>query len=62
MTFSSDTLVEDVLISSADYLDKKPGMYLIKFGKKILPGDITLAEAGIRSGSLLELLPDQMDG
>ena len=62
MSLKPDTTIEDVLVNSADYLGKQPGVYMIKYGNKILPGDITVAEAGIKSGSELELLPDPEGG
>ena len=62
MSVEPDTKVEDILVNSADYLGKRPGVYMIKFGSKILPGDMTVSEAGVKRCDLLEILPDPQGG
>jgi hypothetical protein len=62
MEFKSEITIGDIIIDAADYLDKDSGAYLLKFKKKILTGNMTLADSGITSGSVLELLLDPEGG
>ena len=62
MDFDPESKIEEIIISAADYWNKKPGAYLIKLDNTILPGSKTISDAGFGPDDELELLPDPEGG
>lgn len=54
--------VEDLILSAASYWKKDAGAYVLRQGKKILPGEDKVAKLGLIDGDVLELLPDPEGG
>lgn len=62
MDLESDNTIEEIIESAASFWQKDPGAYVIKWGKKLLRGSITISDAGVRDGDVLELIPDPEGG
>ena len=62
MELESDNSVDEIIESAASYWEKEAGAYVLRCGKRVLRGQITLAESGIREGDVLELIPDPEGG
>lgn len=62
MDVEYDTTVEETIESAASYWEKEAGAYVLRCGKRVLRGQVTLAESGIRDGDVLELIPDPEGG
>lgn len=62
MDLEPENTVEDVVDSAANYWNKNPGAYVLKHGKKILRGPMTVTEVGLKPGTLIELIPDPEGG
>jgi len=39
-----------------------PGAYVVRFGKKVLGGELTVEESNLTDGDVLELIPDPEGG
>ena len=53
-----ESSIEDIVVCAADYWNKKPGAYILKHGKRILMGEMTVISAGLESNVILELSSD----
>jgi hypothetical protein len=62
MDLEHDNTVEEIIESAASYWTKDPGAYVLKWGRKLLRGNITVSGAGVRDGDTLELIPDPEGG
>lgn len=62
MDLESDNSVEEIIESAASFWTKDPGAYVLKWGRKLLRGNLMVSEAGIRDGDTLELIPDPEGG
>ncbi|MEM2899176.1 MAG: hypothetical protein QXT63_00135 [Thermoplasmata archaeon] len=62
MDLESDNTIEEVIESAASYWEKEAGAYVLRCGKRVLRGQITLGECNIREGDVLELIPDPEGG
>jgi hypothetical protein len=62
MDLESDNTVEDIIESAASFWSKEPGAYVLKWGRKLLRGDLLISEAGIKDGDIIELIPDPQGG
>ena len=62
MDLESDNTVEEIIESAASFWSKDPGAYVLKWGRKLLRGGISVSEAGVRDGDTLELIPDPEGG
>ena len=62
MDLDSDNSVEEIIESAASFWTKDPGAYVLKWGRKLLRGNLMVSEAGIRDGDTLELIPDPEGG
>jgi hypothetical protein len=62
MDVEDDTLVEEMIESSASFWSKDPGAYVIRIGDRILRGSTTYGESLIAPGDVLELIPDPEGG
>jgi hypothetical protein len=58
MSVNPEISIEEIVISAADYWNKKPGVYLLKHNDRILMGEMTISSAGLGSNAILELSPD----
>lgn len=52
----------DIIESASEHFRKDPGVFVLKHGKKMIPGSVTVAEAGLTEGDVLELIPDPEGG
>ena len=62
MDLESDNSVEEIIESAASFWTKDAGAYVLKWGRKLLRGNLMVSEAGIRDGDTLELIPDPEGG
>jgi len=62
MDVESDNTIEEVVESAANYWNKDPGAYVVRFGKKVLGGQTTIKEAMLQEGDVVELIPDPEGG
>lgn len=62
MDLENDNTIDEIIESAADYWSKDPGAYVIRFGKKVLRGLMTLDESEIQDQDVLELIPDPEGG
>ena len=62
MEIEPDNTIEETIESAASYWQKDPGAYVLRFGKKLLRGQMTITSAEIHDGDVLELIPDPEGG
>jgi hypothetical protein len=62
MNLESNNTIDEIIESAAEYWKKDPGAYVIRFGKKVLRGLMTLYESEIQNNDVLELIPDPEGG
>jgi len=62
MDLEPENTMEDAIDSAANYWNKNPGAYVLKFGKRILRGQMTVAEGEMKAGDMIELIPDPEGG
>jgi hypothetical protein len=62
MEVEAGNTVEEIIEGSADYWKKDPGAYVLRYGKKVLRGSMTMGDVGIRDQDVFELIPDPEGG
>jgi len=62
MELESNEKMIDVIESAAEFWKKDSGAYVLKKGKMLLHGDMSVAEANLEDGDVLELIPDPEGG
>ena len=62
MDLDPENTVEETIESAASYWEKDAGAYVLRYGKKVLRGQMTIGETEINEGELLELIPDPEGG
>jgi hypothetical protein len=62
MDLESDNSVEDIIDSASSFWTKESGAYVLKWGKKLLRGDLLISDTGIKDGDTLELIADPRGG
>ena len=62
LDLETDNTIEDIIETAADYWKKDPGAYVIRYGKRILHGHMSLDESEIQQYDVLELIPDPEGG
>jgi len=62
MEVEADNTVEEIIEEAANYWKKNPGAYVVRLGKKILQAEITVEEAMLQEGDVIELIPDPEGG
>ncbi len=62
MDVENDNTVEEVVESAANYWNKDPGAYVVRFGKKVLGGQTSIEETRLQDGDVVELIPDPEGG
>lgn len=62
MDVEDDTIMEEIIESSAAFWEKDPGAYVIRVGDRLLRGATTFGESLIAVGDELELIPDPEGG
>lgn len=62
MEVEGDNTMEELIDSTADYWKKDPNAYVLRYGKRLLTGPTTVAEASLVEGDVLELIPDPEGG
>ncbi len=62
MEVEGDNTVEEIIEEAANYWKKNPGAYVIRLGKKILQAELTVEEANLQEGDVIELIPDPEGG
>ena len=62
MDLEPENTMEDAIDSSASYWNKSPGAFVLRFGKRILRGQMSVSEASLKAGDMLEMIPDPEGG
>ncbi|MDD1770398.1 MAG: hypothetical protein LUO79_04855 [Methanomassiliicoccales archaeon] len=62
MELESENTVNEIIESAASFWHKDPGAYVLRRGKKVLGGGISVKDAPLVSGDVLELIPDPEGG
>jgi hypothetical protein len=62
MNVVGENTVEEIIEQAADYWKKDPGAYVLRYGKKVLRGAMTVIASGVRNEDVLELIPDPEGG
>ena len=62
MDLEPENTMEDAIDSAATYWNKNPGAYVLRFGKKVLRGQLRVTEATLKAGDMLEMIPDPEGG
>lgn len=62
MEVEADNTVEEIIEEAANYWKKNSGAYVVRLGKKILQAELTVEEAMLQEGDVIELIPDPEGG
>jgi hypothetical protein len=62
MELDQENTVDEIIESAATFWKKDMGAYVVRKGKKVLRGNTTLTEAGVREDDIMELIPDPEGG
>ena len=62
MDLELENTVEETIESAASYWEKDAGAYVLRFGKKVLRGQLTVEDIELDEGAFLELIPDPEGG
>jgi len=62
MEVENDETMGDIIKSAAEYWRKEASAYILKKGKMLLRSSMTVAEAGIITDDVLEMIPDPEGG
>ena len=62
MEVEQDETMGDIIQSAAEYWRKEASAYILKKGKMLLRSSMTVAEAGIITDDVLEMVPDPEGG
>ncbi|MBC7081598.1 MAG: hypothetical protein H5T44_05095 [Thermoplasmatales archaeon] len=62
MDVNKENTIEEIIEEAANYWKKNPGAYVLRIGKKILQAELTVEEALLQDGDMIELIPDPVGG
>jgi len=62
MELEPNEKISDVIESAAEFWKKDPGAYVLKKGKALLRGNMTIMESNLMNDDVLELIPDPEGG
>lgn len=62
MELDKENTVDEIIESAATFWNKDMGAYVVRKGKKVLRGNTTLMDAGVREDDVMELIPDPEGG
>ena len=62
MEVENDETIGDIIKSAAEYWRKEASAYILKKGKMLLRSSMTVADAGIITDDVLEMIPDPEGG
>ena len=62
MEVENDETMGDIIKSAAEYWRKEASAYILKKGKMLLRSSMTVAEAGIITDDVLDMIPDPEGG
>lgn len=62
MEVDKDETVSDIICSAAEYWNKDPGAYVLKKGKMLLRSSLTVVDAQLVNGDMIEMIPDPEGG
>jgi hypothetical protein len=62
MDLEPENTVEETIESAASYWEKDAGAYVLRFGKKLLRGQMTVEDIDFSEGAFFELIPDPEGG
>ena len=62
MEVENDETMGDIIKSAAEFWRKEASAYILKKGKMLLRSSMTVAEAGIITDDVLEMIPDPEGG
>lgn len=62
MEVEKNETVSDLVTSAAEYWNKDPGAYVLKKGKFLLRSSMTVSDAELVDGDVVEMIPDPEGG
>jgi hypothetical protein len=62
MDLEPENTVEETIESAASYWEKDAGAYVLRLGKRLLRGQMTVEDMELTEGAFLELIPDPEGG
>jgi hypothetical protein len=62
MELDQENTVDEIIESAATFWNKDMGAYVVRKGKKVLRGNTSLRDAGVREDDVMELIPDPEGG
>ena len=62
MEFQPYHTMDDVIRGAADFFCKDPGAYVLRRGRKVMRGGVTLKELKVSKEETFELIPDPEGG
>ena len=62
MELEPHTTIEDIIEGCAEFWNKEAGAYVLRRGKKLLKGQSTVMDSGLKNEDVLELIPDPEGG
>ena len=62
MELEPHILIEEIIEAAAEFLNKDAGAYVLRRGKKLLKGQSTVMDAGLKDKDVIELIPDPEGG
>jgi len=62
MELEPENTVNEIIESAASFWHKDPGAYVLRRGKKVLGGSLSIKDASLVQGDVLELIPDPEGG
>lgn len=62
MEVDSDNTINEIIESAASFWHRDSGAYVLRRGKKVLGGSLSIQEASLLTGDVLELIPDPEGG
>jgi len=62
MEVDQSTKIQDLLDSAVEFWSLPREPYLIRAGNRLIPGQKTVGEVGLREGEEIEILPDPEGG
>jgi len=62
MELEPENTINEIIESAASFWHKDPGAYVLRRGKKVLGGNLSVQEISLMTGDVLELIPDPEGG
>jgi len=62
MELEPENTINEIIESATSFWHKDPGAYVLRRGKKVLGGNLSVQEISLITGDVLELIPDPEGG